>query len=259
MLDRFDFTGKVAVITGAGDGIGKAAACKFYEAGAMIVLVDRDVERLIDLERKNGWAEHRYLCCHADVSIENDVSAYIQKAVQRFGRIDVMFNNAGISINKPVIEVTQEDLIRYYSTNVWSIYYNLKHVIPTMSRTGGGSIINTASVDGFSGAINNTIYAGTKHAVLGLSKCAALETADKDIRINCICPGAVNTNIIRSYIEEGTAEEKAQREAYLKNLIPMGRFLEPDEVADYVLFLASDLSKYMTGSKLVIDGGRTLE
>ncbi|HZG71375.1 MAG TPA: SDR family oxidoreductase, partial [Chondromyces sp.] len=187
----------------------------------------------------------------ADVSKEEDVSNYVKTAVNYFGKIDVFFNNAGIEGKvAPLVEQNVEDFDKVIAVNVRGVFLGLKHVLPIMTKQGHGSIINTSSVAGLSGSPNVSPYITSKHAVVGLTKAAAVESASANVRVNSIHPSPVNTRMMRS-LEEGLNVEQET----LAKTIPLGRYGESSDIANLVLFLASDESSFITGVQYRIDGG----
>jgi meso-butanediol dehydrogenase/(S,S)-butanediol dehydrogenase/diacetyl reductase len=251
-----NFSGKIVVITGAAGGIGKATAKKFAEAGAKITMVDVNQQALEQAAKEIGLKEGEYLLVAADVTKESDVKRYVDETKTKFGRIDIFFNNAGIEGKFGFIKDTDaENLSKVLDVNVKGVYFGLKHVIPVMTEQKSGAIINTASVAGLSGSPGMAPYVTSKHAVIGLTKCAALEVADQGVRVNAICPAPINTRMMRS-IEAGASPDapEAAKEMYAQ-AVPMKRYGEPHEVANLVLFLASDAASYITGSAYPVDGG----
>lgn len=247
---------KVAIITGGAGGIGKATAKLFAQEGAKVVLVDLQMEALEAAAKELGLAPDQYLLVAADVTKEEDVAGYVRQAKEKFGRIDILFNNAGIEGRvAPIAEQPAENLDKVLAVNVKGVFYGMKHVLPVMVEQQSGSIINTSSIAGQIGFPGLSPYVASKHAVIGLTKNGAMEYADKGIRVNAICPAPIETRMMRA-VEEGSAPGKAEemKKAYTE-AIPMKRYGEPEEVAQLVLFLASDRSRYITGSTYLIDGG----
>ncbi|MFK9091685.1 SDR family NAD(P)-dependent oxidoreductase [Bacillus salipaludis] len=247
--------GKVAVITGGAGGIGKETAKLFLKEGAKVVLVGRSEDALFNAKAElEQYGE--VIAVQADVSQEADTIHYVKKAIGHFGKIDIFFNNAGIE-GKIALLVDQsvKDFDEVMNTNVRGVFLGLKHILPIMMEQGSGSIINTASDASWMGYPTLSPYVASKHAVVGLTKTAALEAASKNVRVNSIHPTSVNTRMMRS-IEERTYPDRPEqaREEYAQ-LIPFGRYAEPIEVAKLVLFLASDDSSFISGSQYRIDGG----
>ncbi len=243
---------KVAIITGGAGSIGKITAKLFLDAGAKVMLVDlkEDALKMALSELNSEHLKH----CVADVSKSVDVQHYVDETVKQFGKIDVFFNNAGIEgLVKPIIDYPEEVFDKVIAVNVKGIWLGNKHTLPKMNN--GGSIIMTSSVAGLLGFANLSAYVTSKHAVVGIMRTSAIEAAPLNIRVNSIHPAPVNNRMMRS-IEEGASaghgeEVKKQFEAS----IPFNRYAEPIEIAQLVLFLASDDSKYITGTTQVIDGG----
>lgn len=246
---------KVAVITGGSGGIGKAVAGRFLEEGASVLLVDIDQQGL-DATRDALGGGDRIAVARADVSNEDDVAAYVKSAIDRFGRIDVFFNNAGIE--GKVAPLEQQDTAMFdkvIAINVRGAYLGMKHVLPHMYKAGAGSVINTSSVAGLDGSPDVLPYITSKHAVTGMTKAAAIEAARHGVRVNSVHPSPVNTRMMRS-LEAGFAPGHAEEaKAQMEKAIPLGRYGESVDIANLVLFLASDESGFITGAQYRIDGG----
>jgi len=225
------------VVTGAGSGIGRAIAREFAREGAKLLLaeIDEDSGRAIA-----GEIEARFLRC--DTSREDDVRSAVQAAVEAFGRLDIMVNNAGVS---------QRDWDTTIAINLSGVYYGCVHAAEAMARQGGGSIINMASILGLVGVGMEDSYVASKHGVVGLTKNFALRFAPQGVRVNCINPGWIQTPMVRVLHENEAIKQQ------LVSQVPLGRFGQPEEVAKLALFLASDESSYITGAAHVIDGGWT--
>jgi len=243
---------KVAIITGGAGSIGKATAKLFLEEGAKVLLVDLDEDELNKVLDDLNSEHVKY--CVADVSKAADVERYVNETVKMFGKIDVFFNNAGTEgVIKPIIDYPEEAFDEIISINVKGAWLGNKHALPQMKD--GGSIIITSSVSGILGSTNLSGYIISKHAVVGLMRATAIEAASRKIRVNTVNPGPVNNRMMRS-IEEGEVAGHAEEvKRHIENTIPFGRYAEPDEVANLVLFLASDDSQYITGTTQIIDGG----
>ncbi|RAV27632.1 SDR family NAD(P)-dependent oxidoreductase [Sinomicrobium soli] len=246
---------KVAVITGGSGAIGAATARLFLNEGARVVLVDIDGEALERVASELDSPDVSYVT--ADVSKAADVQEYVEHTVKTFGKIDVFFNNAGIEgVVKPVTEYPEEAFDKLISINVKGVWLGLKYVLPEMND--GGSIINTSSVAGLAGFESMSAYVASKHAVIGITRTVALETAGRGIRVNTVHPSPVDNRMMRS-LEDGYAPgEGATVKKGFEASIPMKRYATNDDIAKGVLFLASDDSKFITGSKLVVDGGMTM-
>ena len=246
----------VAIVTGAGGGIGRAASLKLSQAGYRIVAVDFNTmtgEETVHWIRSQGGEG---LFIQADVSKEEDVERYTQAAIDTYGRIDVFINNAGILQKFSLIEdLDAAEFDRIMNVNVRGVFLGLKKVLKVMNAQGFGSIINTASTAGLRAEHSMSAYTASKHAVIGLTKAAAIEYVRKGIRVNAICPGGVDTALTQS------VPMMMQESGYTPEEFPnmrIGRFAEPAEIAEMVLFLASDNASYITGSIIAVDGGLTL-
>ena len=237
--------GKVAIITGAAQGMGAAHAKLFVEQGAKVVLTD------LNEEKGNAFAAElgeNALFVKQNVANEADWAAVVAAAEEKFGPVNVLVNNAGITMAKKIEDASIEDYRRIVEINQVSVFLGMKAVLASMKQAGGGSIVNVSSMNGLvAGAIG---YTDTKFAVRGMTKAAAMEFAAYGIRVNSVHPGVIATPMV---VQEDT---KAAVEAFAKH-IPMGRVAQPEEVSNMVLFLASDDSSYSTGSEFVIDGGMT--
>ncbi len=247
---------KVAIITGGAGSIGKITAKLFLAEGTKVLLVDMTETSLKAVVSELGSNNVAY--CVADVSKAKEVEDYVNEAVKLFGKIDVFFNNAGIEgVVKPIVDYPEDIFDKVIAVNVKGIWLGNKYVLPQMNE--GGSIILTSSVAGILGFADLGVYVTSKHAVVGIMRTTAIEAAPHRIRVNSVHPAPVNNRMIRS-IEEGASagsgeEVKKQFEA----TIPLKRYAEPIEIAQLVLFLASDNSQYITGTTQVIDGGMCVQ
>ncbi len=252
-----DFTGKVALITGAGNGIGRAAAVGFAERGAHVVVVDRDQPAGEGTAGAIAQRGGESLFVAADVSRADDVRNYVARALERFGRIDCFFNNAGIEGRiAPTAEYDEDMFDAVIAVNVKGVFLGLRHVLPVMIRQQSGTVVNTASIAGLIGSAGMPAYGASKHAVLGLTKVAASDVARQGIRVNAVCPGPVETRMINALAAQVSPDAPESVNARYKASIPTGRFSTPEEIANMVLFLCSDLSGNVTGGQFVVDGGR---
>ncbi|MDM5179869.1 SDR family oxidoreductase [Massilia sp. DJPM01] len=247
------FAGKVVLVTGAAGGIGRAAAVAFGRAGACVVVADTSVDgghATAAMIVENGG---KALFVQCNVTRAAEVEALIDKTVAYYGRLDCAFNNAGIEEEHlPLAEADEALFDRIMNVNVKGTWLCMKYEIRQMLKQGGGTIVNTASVAGLVGAPTQSIYAASKHAVVGMTKTAAAEYAREGIRINSVCPGVVNTPMMGRALEREPLREKK-----LRNVHPMGRFAEPVEIANAAMWLCSEQSSFVTGHQLAVDGGLT--
>jgi NAD(P)-dependent dehydrogenase (short-subunit alcohol dehydrogenase family) len=242
---------KVAIVTGGSSGIGKAATELFAREGAVVVAADVDDDAGRHLADGLSAKGHTCSYIHADVSKEADVAAMVHLALSQHGRLDVLFNNAGIEGEQALTaDATLENWERVIGVNLKGVFLGLKHGIQAMLRTGGGSIVNNASVAGLVGFAGIPAYCASKGGVVQLTRTAALEYATQGIRVNCLCPGVIDTPMVQRFTG-GRPEVKAQ----LEQLEPVARFGRPEEVAQLALFLASDRSSFITGAIVPVDGG----
>jgi NAD(P)-dependent dehydrogenase (short-subunit alcohol dehydrogenase family) len=245
--------GKSVIITGAASGIGRAAALVASREGARLVLADSDlhgVEETADLVRSEGGAAQPI---RTDISNSADVAAMVEFAIKAYGGFDAAFNNAGISSavagagGQTLTEISENAWSRILNTNLTGTWLCMKAQIPWMQNAGRGAIVNNASISGLTGMALSSAYVASKHGLIGLTKSAAAEYASRNIRINCICPGLIDTAFLPQRLRtEGTNENFA---------VPQGRLGLPEEVAELVVWLISDRASYITGSALVVDGG----
>jgi NAD(P)-dependent dehydrogenase (short-subunit alcohol dehydrogenase family) len=248
---------KVAIITGAGSGIGKASAGLFAEEGARVVVVDwskeAGAETAETIRRTGGEA----IYCYADVSNPPDVEAMVNTAVQHYGRLDVLFNNAAIAPMAKLVDTTEELWDRVQRVNLKGVFLGCKYAMPAMIRGGGGSIINMASVLGFVGDPDLAAYCAAKGGVISLTKAAALTYGPQGVRLNCICPGDVDTPLLQNSFKAYPDPDRVRQEITTK--YALRRIARPQEIAELAVFLASDASSFVTGSDVVIDGGLTVK
>jgi len=253
-----DFTGKVALVTGGGNGIGRAACVAFAKHGAKVVAVDRDgaaAEATEGIVRQNGGEA---LALTADVTKSEEVRAYVKATIAKFGRIDCFFNNAGIEGKvAPTAEYDEAVFDAVLGVNVKGVFLGLRHVLPEMIRQKSGAVVNTASVAGLVATPGMPAYVASKHAVIGLTKTAAGEVARQGIRVNAVCPGPVDTRMIHALAEQLSPGNPAVVGERYQNALPTGRYSTAEEIANMVLFLCSDLASNTTGGQFVVDGGRT--
>jgi NAD(P)-dependent dehydrogenase (short-subunit alcohol dehydrogenase family) len=251
MSVRYGLEGKVAVVTGAANGFGLAVATRLADEGAKLVLVDRDVEALNAAAGKLGG-----LAVAADVSKEEEVDGYVKAAVDAHGRIDLFVNNAGIEGRMaPMTELSVADFDRVWAVNARGVFMGLRAVLKVMKPQGSGVIVNTASMAAIKGAATFSPYVASKHAVLGLTKSAALEGAPYGIRVNCVAPGHIDTRMARDLTAQINPDDPDGVFANVSKSVPYGkRYGTAAEVAALVMYLLSDESEYVSGANHLIDG-----
>ena len=257
MPDRIRLDGKVAVVTGAAGVIGTATIRLLAERGARIVAVDR---READLKSaiRDLPASAQPLAVTADVTLEDEVADYVRAATDKFGTIDVFYNNAGIEGEiKSIPDYPLETFRKVLDVNVVGVFLGMKHVLPVMLKQNRGSIINTASIAGLMGSPQIAVYSASKHAVIGLTKSAAWECANTAVRINCVCPGLIDSRMLSTIIAGRNPGNAPVPNDRLVERIPARRLGHASEVASVVAFLASDEASYVSGSAYTVDGGRT--
>jgi len=245
------FEGKVALVTGGGSGIGRATSLAFANEGAKVVIDDINVEggeeTLAMVKRAGGEA----IFVKANVSKATEVEPLVQKAIDTYGRLDCAYNNAGVGEPLKRVHKTSEDnWDRVMATNLKGVYLCMKYEIPHMLKQGKGAIVNTSSLAGLKGLSGQAAYVASKHGVVGLTKSAAIEYATLGIRINCICPGVINTPLIAPNMKDRPHVEKG----YI-DMEPIGRLGKPEEIASAVLWLCSDEASFAIGSIFSVDGG----
>lgn len=249
-------TGKVAFVTGAGGGIGRAAALAFAREGASVVVADVSEKENQETARMIEEQGQRALVLRCDVSRVEDVKAAMDKTGATFGRLDFAFNNAGIEPRKPAptADYDLEEWDRIIDIDLRGVFLCMKYEVPLMLKHGGGAIVNTSSGAGVIGIKGSPAYTAAKHGVIGLTRAAALDYAAQNIRVNAVCPGYIETPMMTRFTG-GTAEGRAK----VISEEPVGRMGTAEEIASAVVWLCSDMAKFVIGSAMVIDGGQTIQ
>jgi len=245
---------KVALVTGAASGIGRATAALFGEEGAKVMCADLDGEGAERMARQIADSGGEAASTRVDVSVGADVERMVGETVERWGRLDVLVNNAGIYFILPLTQVPEEEWDRLIDINLKGVYLGCKYAIPQMVSQGKGVIVNTASIAGLRGFGNWTTYCASKGGVVQLTKALAMELARLNVRVNCVCPGIIDTGMFDQMVSM-TGADKAQLVASVGESHPMGRIGRPEEVAAAILFLASEEASFITGIPLSVDGG----
>jgi NAD(P)-dependent dehydrogenase (short-subunit alcohol dehydrogenase family) len=254
MNNPLDFSGKVALVTGAASGMGLATAQAFAEAGAAVVLADFKEDAVKAAAQELVAAGHKALAVRCDVSDDTQVAAMVERTVAEFGRLDAAFNNAGVMAHiAPIADSTREDWDRVIGINLRGVWGCMKHELRQMERQGSGAIVNNASVGALTGNPGIASYIASKHGVVGLTRTAALEYVKRGIRVNAVNPGLIDTQIARDVVN-------GDKQAYadLAKHVPIGRAGRPEEIASVVLWLCSPGASYVVGHALTVDGGATV-
>ena len=253
------FEGEVAIVTGAAGGIGSAVTRRLLSDGASVALVDISADQLESVRASLEAESSRVLTLVADVSQERDVQDYVSRTVERFGKLDLFFNNAGVEGRVAnIVDMDVADFDRVMGVNVRGVWLGLREVLRVMHRQGsGGAIVNTASVAGLRGAPGVSPYIASKHAVIGMTRTAALESAGVGIRVNAVAPGYIDTRMIQALTSaRSPGNPEAARKAMISR-VPTRRYGQPEEVANLVVWLLSKEASYITGSVNVVDAGLT--
>jgi NAD(P)-dependent dehydrogenase (short-subunit alcohol dehydrogenase family) len=249
--------GKVAIVTGGASGIGAACAATLAREGAKVVVTDLDDARGAALVAEIGKSGGEALYLHQDVSLEEAWPGVVGTVERRFGRLDVMMANAGIGILCPAVEMSLADWRRQTAVNLDGVFLSVKYAVPAMRRAGGGSIVITSSVAGLRGSAGLAGYCATKGGVRLFAKAVAMEVASDNIRVNTVHPGVIDTPIWTKIAGSSGRNAPIDPREVARAGVPLGRVGEPQDIANGVLFLASDAAAYLTGTELVIDGGMT--
>lgn len=249
--------GKVAMVTGSGSGIGRATAQLLAKEGARVAIVDRNrvsgEETVASITAENGDASY----CYADVSNAKDVQGAVDSTIARYERLDVLVNNAAVQVMAELVDTPEEVWDLIHGVNLKGVFHGCKFAIPTMLRTGGGSIVNVASVLGFVGDPDLAAYCAAKGGVIALTKVAALTYGPRGIRVNCVCPGDVETPLVQAYFDKHEDPARLRREVSSK--YALRRIATANEIAHAILFLASDDSSFVCGTTLTVDGALTVK
>jgi NAD(P)-dependent dehydrogenase (short-subunit alcohol dehydrogenase family) len=246
-------SGRVAIVTGAASGIGRASAIAFAREGAKVVVVDRNErggEETASAITANG---HEACFAQVDVSKESDIRRMIEDTVARWNGIDILFNNAGVVLVKQIEDMSEEEWDRVMSINVKAAFFAIKHVVPHMRLCGGGAILNTGSIASLAGQLGTPVYSASKGAIALLTKSLALDLGRDRIRVNCICPGITDTPMLREHLGQGSEGEARIRSRLSR--VPLGQILSPEDVARAALYLVSDDSAGVTGILHLVDAG----
>ena len=251
-LSEFNLDGKIALVTGGGRGLGRAGALALAQAGAHVVLVSRTRSQLEETAAMVERLGRKALVATADIRNSQQIDGAVQRTVDAFGRIDVLFNNAGTNVRKPVVEMTDEDWHTIMETNVKGIFMVARAVARQMIVQKSGRIINMSSMSAVSPERDKVVYASSKAAVSQFTKGLALELASHGITVNAIAPGYMMTPLVKGYLEAD-----AERQKRILQRIALGRIGQPEEIGGALVFLASDAARYITGATITIDGGWT--
>lgn len=251
---NISFAGKTALVTGAGQGMGLAAAKAFAQAGAAVMLADVNEAAAVKAADDLSKAGHKAMGMRCNVADEAQVKEMVEKTVADFGSLDAAYNNAGIqSLVTDTADLTSEEWDRVFSVNLRGVFLCMKYELMQMLKQGSGAIVNCSSIGGLIGLPGRSAYHAAKHGVLGLTKSAALEYAPRGIRINAVCPGTIRTPMVEDMFASGDLSEEE-----VKGLAPINRLGEAAEIADAVLWLCSPMSTYVVGQSVAVDGGYTV-
>jgi NAD(P)-dependent dehydrogenase (short-subunit alcohol dehydrogenase family) len=245
--------GKVAVVTAAGSGIGRASAVLFAQEGAKVTVADNRAEPGEETARLINSAGSESQFVLTDVASEEQIKRMIEETISRWGRLDILFNNAGVSLVKLLDETSEAEWDQIFGVNLKSMFFAVKCVVPHMRKQGGGAILNMGSISGLVGQVRTPVYVASKGAVVLLTKSIAVDYASENIRVNCICPGITDTPGFRAHIEKGGDPEALCRERLAR--VPLGRFMTSEDIARAALYLVSEDSAGVTGIAHLVDGG----
>lgn len=252
---NMSYEGKVAIVTGASEGMGLSTARAFAEAGASVVLADIQADKAQAAAESLNKAGLKALAVACDVAREEQVAAMVRKTVETYGRLDAAYNNAGLQTPQvPAAEMSYDDYDRTMAVNLRGIFTCMKYEIPAMLQNGGGAIVNCSSQGGVTGFPGQAAYIASKHGIIGLTRTAALDYAQKGVRVNAVCPG-----VIRTPMAERLIGGNKEVEAAIKEMVPMGRMGTGEEIASAVLWLCGPGASFVTGHALIVDGGFTVK
>lgn len=245
---------KVAIITGAASGIGKSCAQKFAEEGARVIIADINGEKAEEIARSIREANGDALAVKTDMTRSSEVEAIIKTVLERYGQIDILYNNAGIAMaGTPLETLSEESYDRIMSVNTKSVFLGCKYIIPVMKKQGYGVILNTASLDAIRARAGCHVYSASKGAVIALTKALAIELAPFNIRVNCINPAPTDTPMLNNFLPAGQYVDDSRKK--LLSAIPLGRWASVEDVANSALYLVSDESSFLTGIEINVNGG----
>ncbi len=257
----FRLQDQIALITGASRGIGRAVAQAYVREGAKVALVATGTTRLEQLREEMGWHPEQVRCIAADVASQADARRAVDQTLSAWGRIDVLVNNAGIYHASSFLDHTPQDFQRLLDVNLFGVLHFMQACLPHMQPRRSGAIVNIASTAGKWGSRNQSAYNTSKHAVVGLTRCVALEASAHQITVNAICPGFVQTDMIDELKSQAAQAAGASVEDFLQGMmgrVPLGRLMQPEEIAELAVFLGSAAARGITGQSIHVDGGMVL-